>query len=60
MVNLTSFSQIDIIDNPIRRMDINKWKDSYLKDVSDYFSILYSCFAVIILISLVLTIISKD
>ncbi|TKS86776.1 Adapter protein CIKS [Collichthys lucidus] len=23
---------IDIFDNPIRRMDINKWKDSYLKD----------------------------
>ncbi|KAE8290100.1 Adapter protein CIKS Connection to IKK and SAPK/JNK Nuclear factor NF-kappa-B activator 1 [Larimichthys crocea] len=22
----------DIFDNPIRRMDINKWKDSYLKD----------------------------
>ncbi|CAJ1073339.1 uncharacterized protein LOC109987580 [Xyrichtys novacula] len=25
---------IDIFDNPIRRMDINKWKDSYLKDPS--------------------------
>ncbi|KAG7224086.1 hypothetical protein INR49_019821 [Caranx melampygus] len=26
---------IDIIDNPIRRMDINKWKDSYLKNPSN-------------------------
>ncbi|XP_023256737.1 adapter protein CIKS-like isoform X1 [Seriola lalandi dorsalis] len=26
---------IDIFDNPIRRMDINKWKDSYLKDPSN-------------------------
>ncbi|XP_074516804.1 uncharacterized protein LOC141783415 [Sebastes fasciatus] len=25
---------IDIFDNPIRRMDINEWKDSYLKDPS--------------------------
>ncbi|XP_034063274.1 adapter protein CIKS-like [Gymnodraco acuticeps] len=25
---------IDIFDNPIRRLDINKWKDSYLKDPS--------------------------
>uniref|UniRef100_UPI0037E7A9F1 E3 ubiquitin ligase TRAF3IP2-like n=1 Tax=Semicossyphus pulcher TaxID=241346 RepID=UPI0037E7A9F1 len=25
---------IDIFDNPIRRMDIHKWKDSYLKDPS--------------------------
>ncbi|XP_069008654.1 uncharacterized protein [Embiotoca jacksoni] len=23
---------IDLFDNPIRRMDINEWKDSYLKD----------------------------
>ncbi|XP_046871520.1 E3 ubiquitin ligase TRAF3IP2 isoform X2 [Hypomesus transpacificus] len=27
-------SEIDIFDNPIRRMDINKWMDSYLKDQS--------------------------
>ncbi|GLD69358.1 adapter protein CIKS-like protein [Lates japonicus] len=26
---------IDIFDSPIRRMDINKWKDSYLKDPSN-------------------------
>ncbi|XP_071354080.1 uncharacterized protein [Trachinotus anak] len=26
---------IDLFDNPIRRMDINKWKDSYLKDPSN-------------------------
>ncbi|XP_056282996.1 E3 ubiquitin ligase TRAF3IP2-like [Pseudoliparis swirei] len=25
---------IDIFDNPIRRLDINKWKDGYLKDPS--------------------------
>ncbi|XP_070776824.1 E3 ubiquitin ligase TRAF3IP2-like [Enoplosus armatus] len=25
---------IDLFDNPFRRMDINKWKDSYLKDPS--------------------------
>ncbi|KAL4623987.1 adapter protein CIKS-like [Arapaima gigas] len=25
---------IDIFDNPVRRMDINKWMDSYLKDQS--------------------------
>ncbi|KAM9341150.1 uncharacterized protein ABDE67_014835 [Symphorus nematophorus] len=25
---------IDLFDNPIRRMDINKWKDNYLKDAS--------------------------
>ncbi|XP_042357276.1 uncharacterized protein LOC121954033 [Plectropomus leopardus] len=25
---------IDLFDNPIRRMDINKWQDSYLKDPS--------------------------
>ncbi|XP_036928061.1 E3 ubiquitin ligase TRAF3IP2-like isoform X4 [Acanthopagrus latus] len=25
---------IDIFDNPIRRMDINKWEDSHLKDPS--------------------------
>ncbi|XP_074548563.1 E3 ubiquitin ligase TRAF3IP2-like [Halichoeres trimaculatus] len=25
---------IDLFDSPIRRMDINKWKDSYLKDPS--------------------------
>ncbi|XP_067099846.1 E3 ubiquitin ligase TRAF3IP2-like [Osmerus mordax] len=27
-------SAIDIFDNPIRRMDINKWMDIYLKDQS--------------------------
>ncbi|TNN26381.1 Adapter protein CIKS [Liparis tanakae] len=25
---------IDILDDPIRRLDINKWKDAYLKDPS--------------------------
>ncbi|XP_028251816.1 uncharacterized protein LOC114427800 [Parambassis ranga] len=25
---------IDLLDNPLRRMDINKWEDSYLKDPS--------------------------
>ncbi|XP_034381003.1 adapter protein CIKS-like isoform X2 [Cyclopterus lumpus] len=28
---------IDIFDNPIRRMDINKWKDGYLKDMQNEF-----------------------
>lgn len=31
----TLISQIDIFDNPVRCMDINKWKDRHLKDVSE-------------------------
>lgn len=36
MAALVLFSQIDLFDNQIRRMDINKWMDSYLKDVRKF------------------------
>ncbi|KAM4625287.1 uncharacterized protein ACJ7VT_003757 [Polymixia lowei] len=43
---------IDIFDNPIRRMDINKWMDSYLKDcLSDYFIFTQQSVLIIIAIS---------
>ncbi|XP_035530279.1 adapter protein CIKS-like [Morone saxatilis] len=33
---------VDLYDNPIRRMDINKWKDSYLEDPSNLIIIVIS------------------
>ena len=29
-------SQIDLFDNPLRRMDISKWTDTCIKDVSNF------------------------
>lgn len=33
LTSVNVICQIDILDSPVRRMDINKWKDTYLKDV---------------------------
>lgn len=50
---LSLISQTDLCDNPMRCMDINKWKDSYLKDVSEYhsYNLIVHCSISIVILS---------
>lgn len=35
LTGTTLIWQVDILDDPVRSMDVNKWKDSHLMDVSE-------------------------